>query len=157
MTDGKKKIREMLGLDGGDFLGTGMSLEEHMQTRAVERFHRSYGQQMGPEQRRRREFVVRIVLEGAKVREVDRFGSAVMESSIGHIMEGDWKEVAHDIEWCEFKGILVPEEGSDDEKDYNASLLEQGRAREAKLAELWAPFRKILLECRETRPERELH
>ena len=155
--DGVKKIRKMFGLDGGEFLDTGMTMEEWMVTSAVERFRNSFGQQSGPEQRRRKEFVVLIVLEGTKAQDVDRFGSIVIESSIGHVMEGDWQAVTHDIEWCEFKGVLVPEKGHVREKEYDKSLLEQGRAREVKLAELWAPFRKILQEAYETRPDRELH
>lgn len=145
MSDGRdgRTLRDFFGLDGGEFMDTGLTLKEWWATRNLERIANSYVQQDRTEQRRRRELVVKIVLEGTRIREIDMFGSIVVESAVENVMEGDWKGVKEDIEWCTFKGTFVPSR-KEDLETLSPETLKEYRERERHYAELWRPFKKLL-------------
>lgn len=133
-----KSLRELFGLDGGEFLDTGMTLEEWIATRELKRIHASYVQQDGREKKRRMAYVIRLCIEGQRVRDIDRFGSAVVEWGVEAVMEGDWDDVERSIEWCEFEGIFG--NGTEDEH------------RKEHYRSLWSGFSELLKDAIDTRP-----
>jgi len=137
MTDKPKEktAREWFGLDGGEFLNTGMTLEEWFAARQLERIAASYVVQPGHEQRRRREYALKLVRLGTEIKAKEMFGSIVADTSFVHVLEGDWERVREDIEWCHFRNFFADDD------------VEAAEARSKYYADLWEPFRKLLEEA----------
>jgi len=149
--EAKKSARSFFGLDGGEFMGTGMTLEEWSATLELEKIHNSFVTQPRTEQRRRLDFVIKLAVEGSRIRSIDNFGSIRLESGVEYVMEGAWEKVADEIKWCSFEGVLSPLEGSDRESEYSKEVLEEGREQEKEYAKLWEPFKKLLQQAYDSR------
>jgi hypothetical protein len=149
-----RSLRDFFGLDGGEFMNTGLTLEEWMLTLNLERVNNSYVTQDRAEQRRRREIVVKLAAEGARIRAIDNFGSIVVETAVENVMEGDWKRLLDDIEWCSFRAVFTP--GRKEEREaLSPEVLAEYREQERHYASLWEPFRKLLELAYAGRPQRD--
>jgi hypothetical protein len=142
----EKNLREFFGLDGGEFMNTGLTLAEWCATRDLEKIANSFVQQSRTEQKRRLHYVLRLAVEGARIREINNFGSVVVERAVEHVMEGAWEEVRHDVSWCLFEGALAPEEPEKRAK-MDPEDLAWKLDHERELRDLWAPFRRLLEEA----------
>lgn len=154
--DNKKKgksVRDVLGLDSKDFLGTGMTFEQWHLQQQLERIQNSYVVQEPAEKKRRLTYVMQLVAEGLRIRSLPngRFGSAVIEWALEHVMEGDWKGLDEDIAWVNFRGTLAPQQEHERAK-YEPAELARMDAQETEHAELWAIFGAMLQSARDTRP-----
>ncbi len=151
MSDNKTDLRDLFGLDGGEFMNTGLTLTEWLTTRDLKKIADSYVQQTRTEQRRRLHYVIQLAAEGKRIREMERFGSVVLESAVENVMEGNWEYVLHDIEWCTFKDALVPK--NDHRSSYSDTMLKEFEQQEEHYAKLWTPFRELLEQAYATREE----
>lgn len=145
MTDERdgRSLRDLFGLDGGEFMDTGMTLKEWLAARDLERIKNSYVTQSRTEQKRRREIVIKLAVEGSRIRKIDRFGSAVLKSAVEDVMEGNWEEVQQDIEWCFFRHVFLPSREEDVEA-MEPEAVRKCREKGQHYAKLWEPFRKLL-------------
>lgn len=93
-SDGKKRLLAWLDTEGDDFLGTGMSFQDFMLSRQIERWKNSIScLQDRTEQRRRVRLIRRL---SVAMDEVERtygvFGFAQLDMAIVAIINGDWVE-----------------------------------------------------------------
>ena len=105
------------------------ALGETIRERQIDQVRRSFVAQSQLEQDHRLHYTVLIAAEGARVRALDRFASAVVLMAVEHVMEGDWEKVLVDIAWCSFKRTFGPPDAVEREQHYAA---------------LWSPFRELL-------------
>lgn len=133
-------LQKLFGLEDDEASSFKEKLTQMLMRRNLERICNSYVQQEKHEQKRRLDLVIKLAVEGSRVREINRFGSIVVENAVEAVMEGDWGAVLSAIEWTTFKGILVPP----DPKGWHPERVEDMREREKELYELWGPFRELL-------------
>ncbi len=143
----EKTISEMLGLDGGEFMDTVLTLEEWMSALNLERIGHCFVTQKRHEQKRRLHYVIALAVEGFRVREIDNFGSAHLEWGVEWVMEGQWDKVKDLIEWSDFRNVFYVKGFSEGEES------EEHRRLREHYAELWSPFKELLQQAYLTREE----
>lgn len=132
----KGRLKELLDTTSDNFMGSGMTMQEYMLCIDLDALARSFHRQMRPERTRRLKYVILLSAELERIRrEVGIFASGLAEGAIEDVLMGDWRRAK------EFAGDLVFDmEGGEIQEVYQAA---------------YAPFRELLQEVFDTRPEAE--
>lgn len=125
-------LKSVLDPTNGNFLGTGLSLQEWLIAGRLRDFQESFVSQDRGEKKRRMKFLILMSVELVKIREVSRFSTAQAEAAIECVIEGDWQMLNT---WA--KGFTFEEDGPE---------------AAARYGPLWARFRELCLEAFQTRP-----
>ena len=123
---------------GNNFLGSGLTAEEYSIKRNIGEFNRYIFSQLGDEQKRRMDLVIRLSVEYHRIRREDLHGTASLEGAIESIIKGEEAErFDESIGWMmEKRGTLALQ--GEEKAQYEEKL--------DRRTELWAPAVAI---CRE--------
>lgn len=132
MSDKREKYLDFFGTKSKNFLGTGLTLEEFMQLHTAEKVQESWFRQERDERKRRLGFVMELSVELVKIKEQIMFCTALAESAIEAIIEGDWRMVK---DWADHLSF------EDERIEIHASS-----------AHVYAKFRELLMQAYNTRP-----
>jgi hypothetical protein len=89
----KSTLRKYLDIHGPDFMGTGMSFQEFMAVGEIERLNNAYWRQSREEKDRRRDAVVALACEYAKITQQTNQAIAWAREAIPEVLNGGWKDV----------------------------------------------------------------
>lgn len=97
----EEKFHEWFAEGTRNFFGSGLTAGEFLLLGFAERFKRSFGQQRLDERRRRLWFVTELSIQLRGIRCSTNFATALAESAIMEVVEGDWDMVKM---WAEHFG-----------------------------------------------------
>jgi len=127
----KKRLLAWIDLEGEDFLGSGLSFNDFMLSRKVERWKNSISCiNNAKEERRRIKLIRRLVVAAAEIeREYGCFNQFQIDQAILAIINGDWVECQRIVGYLEYG-------------DESAQLRDAWAPRHA-------PLRALIIEARE--------